>query len=140
MAAGDRVASRGLEDVRGQWGQTPDVIAMMSPLGLKKARFEVHKRVAHSALILEQIAEGEKGEGGLKTVADETTIVSQREDTDGRVLACIDSGATTVDEIRTATGLSNGGTYKALARLYEAGIITKRAPYERIAEPMDMLT
>ena len=93
----------------------------------------------HSAFIIEQIAEGLKGEGGLKFVADEGNIVSQREETDGRVLACIDTGATTVDEIRTATGLSNGGTYKALARLYEAGIITKRAPYERLIEPMDML-
>ena len=54
-----------LEDVRGQWGQTPDVVAMLVPMGDRRSKWEVHKRVPHSALILEQVAEGQPGEGSL---------------------------------------------------------------------------
>lgn len=123
-----------LEDVRGQWGQTPDVVAMLVPLGERRAKWEVHKRVPHSSLILEQIGQGQPGEGALRTVADETTVRDKATETDDRVLTAIEAGATTADEIRIGTGLSKPGVYKALARLHAAGLVTKRAPFEVIED------
>jgi hypothetical protein len=128
----ERSAPKSIEDVRGQWGQTPDVVIVMWPLGDRRLRWEVHKRVPHSALILEQ------NPGGLLiNVADETTGATQRESTDNRVLTAIDAGATTADEIALGTGLSRRGVYKALSRLSEAELISKRQPFERIETAED---
>lgn len=145
-AASDRTAERSLDDVRGQWGQTPDVIALVSPMAAElssaggtgqRSAFEVHKRAPHSRLTLAQVPKGETGEGGLTTVADETTGMSKRAESDTRVLSAIDAGAATSHEIELATGMSHGGVYKILARLHKAGIITKRAPIERLRDPDD---
>jgi hypothetical protein len=129
-----RGAPSTIEDVRGQWGQTPDVVAIVRSLGERRIRWELLKRVPHSALILEQ-----QQAGGLTVVADETTSQTRRQTTDGRVLGAIDSGARTVDEITIGTGLSRAGTYKALGRLHQAGLISKRAPYERLRDSDDPL-
>lgn len=124
-----------LEDVRGQWGQTPDVVAMLIPIGERRSKWETHKRVPHSSLILEQIAEGQPGEGALRMVADAEAMVDKRTETDGKVLGAIDAGATTVEEIVLGTELSKSGVYKAITRLNAAGLITKRPPLERLEEP-----
>lgn len=129
-----------LEDVRGQWGQTPDVVAMLVPMADRRGRWEVHKRVPHSSLILEQVAQGQPGEGSLKMVADEATAPTQRMQTDARVLGAIDAGAATPTEIILATELSSGGVYKAIARLADAGLITRRAPLERLDEPGELVS
>lgn len=126
-----------LEDVRGQWGQTPDVVAMLIPLGARRAKWEVHKRVPHSSLVLEQVAEGQPGEGALRTVADETVVRSQQQQTDDRVLAAIEAGATAADQIVAAAGLSRSGVFKALGRLANAGLITRRAPYSVVEDATD---
>lgn len=126
-----------IEDVRGQWGQTPDVIAMMVPLGDRRAKWEVHKRVPHSSLLLDQVPQGEPGEGAIRFVQDAATLPDKRSQTDGRVLACIDAGASTVAEIHEATKMGNSTIYKVLGRLHDAGLVTNHSPYERIAEPED---
>jgi hypothetical protein len=131
------VGTATLEDVRGQWGQTPDVVAMLIPMGDRRSKWEVHKRVPHSSLILEQVAEGQPGEGALRKVADAEAMVDKRSETDGKVLAAIDAGAATVEEIVLGTQLSKSGVYKALARLNSAGLITKRAPFARLDDPSD---
>jgi hypothetical protein len=128
----DRAGPRSLDDVRGQWGQTPDVVAMMWPLPERKLTWELHKRVPHSRLILEATAAGP-----LQVVADETTSRDRRVTADSRVLAAIESGAETADEIATGSGISRAGVYKAVRRLADAGIITKRAPYSRLTDPTD---
>lgn len=129
------VGTATLEDVRGQWGQTPDVVAMLIPMADRRAKWEVHKRVPHSALIIEQVAEGQPGEGGLRMVADAEAMLDRRSETDGKVLHAIDAGAATVEEIAVGTQLSKSGVYKAVARLNAAGLITKRPPFERLEEP-----
>ena len=127
-----------IEDVRGQWGQTPDVVAMLIPLGDRRSKWEVHKRVPHSSLILAQVEQGLSGEGSLKLVSDETTAPTQRMQTDARVLAAIDAGATTAEEIHLACEMPASTVYKAVGRLADAGLITRKAPYERVPEPGEM--
>lgn len=136
-AASERQAHRGLEDVRGQWGQTPDVIVVMHPLGDRRTKWEVHKRVPYSSLILEQVAEGQHGQGGLHMVADAEIMRDQRAETDDKVLGAIDAGAATVQEIVLGTGLSSSGVYKAVGRLSQAGLISKRPPFTRLQDPTD---
>ena len=126
---GDRSAERGLDDVRGQWGQTPDVVALMWGLGERRVAWELHKRVPHSKLILEA-----SEAGPLSFVADETTASARQMSTDDRVLASLEAGATRADEIVTATGLSQAGVYKALKRLAQAGLVTARQPYQLVEE------
>lgn len=126
-----------LEDVRGQWGQTPDVVAMLVPLADRRSKLEVHKRVPHSSLILQQVPQGEAGEGALRMVADETMAPTQRMQTDARVLGAIDAGAETAEEVKLATELPTSTIYKAIKRLSEAGIITGKAPLERLEEPSE---
>ncbi|HYI67096.1 MAG TPA: AAA family ATPase [Candidatus Limnocylindrales bacterium] len=122
----------GLEELRGQWGQTPDVVAMVSSLADRRSRWEIFKRAPHSMLYLEQAESG-----GMTTVADSSTAVDMRMATDHKVLAAIDAGASTVKEIQLASGLSSSGTYKTLERLHGAGLITRRPPYERLVDPTD---
>lgn len=136
-AASDRTVERSLDDVRGQWGQTPDVIALVSPMAEQRSAFEVHKRAPHSRLTLAQVPKGEHGEGGLHAVADETTGLSTSQKTDNRVLAAIDAGARIAEEVRLGTGLSRQGVYKAVKRLAAAGLITPKPPYERLRGPDD---
>jgi DNA-binding transcriptional ArsR family regulator len=126
---GDRSSERGLDDVRGQWGQTPDVVALMWPLGGQRVAWELHKRVPRSKLILEA-----GPTGPLAKVADETTSSSQRMETDNRVLAAMEAGAEQADEIVTATGLSRRGVYKVLKRLAEAGLVTAKQPYRLVED------
>lgn len=132
LSASDRTSSRGLEDVRGQWGQTPDVVVLLSPLGERRSKWETHKRVPHSSLLLEQ-----SESGALSKVADETTGQTRRQTTDGRVLGAIRAGATTGEEIRIGTGLSKQGVYKALRRLSDAGLVSRRAPFELLRDSDD---
>lgn len=136
-AANERQAHRGLEDVRGQWGQTPDVIVVMSPLGDRRTKWEVHKRVPFSSLILEQIAEGQHGQGGLTMVADAEIMRDQRAETDDKVLGAIDAGAENVAEIVAGTELKQSTVYKAVKRLAAAGIISRRAPLVRVRSATD---
>jgi DNA-binding transcriptional ArsR family regulator len=126
---GDRSPTRGLDDVRGQWGQTPDVVALMWGLGERRVAWELHKRVPHSKLILEA-----SDSGPLHMVADETTSSAKAMSTDDRVMASLGAGAETADEIITATGLSRSGVFKALKRLAGAGLVTARAPYQLVEE------
>lgn len=131
-SSGDRSKDLSLDDVRGQWGQTPDVVAIMWPLGERRSSWELHKRVPHSKLILEQAETG-----GLVMVADDSTSRDRRMGADDQVLAAIEDGLHTADDIRIGTGLSKSGTYKALERLGAAGLITKRAPYQLVDDPTE---
>ena len=128
----ERGAPSTIEDVRGQWGQTPDVVAIMRSLGDRRIRWELLKRVPHSNLILEQ-----QDGGGLKAVADETTAAARSQSTDDRILGAIDAGGQTAEEIRLATGLSKSGVYKGIQRLHQAHLITARPPYERVRDSDD---
>lgn len=130
---------RDLDDVRGQWGQTPDVIALVSPMAEQRAVFSVHKRVPHSRLMLAQVPRGETGEGGLRMVADEESTKTTAQVTDGRVLGAIQAGARTVEEIRIGTGLSKQGVYKVIKRLSAAGLVPPKAPFEILRDNDDPL-
>lgn len=136
-AASDRTAERSLDDVRGQWGQTPDVIALVSPLAEQRSTWEVHKRAPHSRLLLRQVPKGEHGEGGLLLVSDAEASKSTASKTDDRILAALDAGARTLHEVELGTGLSRSGAHKGMQRLARAGLITKRAPFERIHDSDD---
>lgn len=129
-ALADRTAARSVDDVRGQWGQTPDVVAMLWPLGERRSSWELHKRVPHSKLILEQAPSG-----ALMTVADETTSRSTAMANDDRVLAAVGGGLTTFNEIRATLEMPKATLYRVIARLAGAGLITKRPPYTRLEDP-----
>jgi DNA-binding MarR family transcriptional regulator len=60
----------------------------------------------------------------------------KRSQTDGRVLACIDGGLTTVADIREQTKMANSTLYKVLGRLHDAGLITdyRDGPIERLLD------
>lgn len=109
-----------VDDVRGQWGQTPDVIATILPLGEQRASWELHKRVPHSKLIIEQ-----QPSGGLEMVADETTAARKQQSTDDRVLAALGAGATRADQVQTATRLGKTAVYDALKRMTASGLVIR---------------
>jgi DNA-binding transcriptional ArsR family regulator len=129
LPSSDRSTARGMEDVRGQWGQTPDVVALLSPTGENRSTWELHKRVPHSRLILEQ-----NEAGALVVVADETTSARRQQSTDDRVLASLESGATTVDEVRIAIGKGKTAVYEALKRLAGAGLVTRNGSEYTLTE------
>lgn len=122
----DRRATRGLEDVRGQWGQTPDVVVLMSPLGDRRVKWEVHKRVPFSSLVLEQIAEGEPGEGGLRMVADEAVMKHKAIENDDRVIEAVRDGMETFADIQAALGMPKSTLSRVLDRLVKADVIQKQ--------------
>lgn len=125
LPSNERSSSRGLEDVRGQWGQTPDVVAMLSPLGERRARWEVHKRVPHSALILEQIAEGQPGEGALRMVADESIQKSKVMANDDAVIDAIRGGFEHFSDIQEAIGMAPGTLSGVFKRLMRTGLVVR---------------
>ena len=118
---GDRTAARSVDDVRGQWGQTPDVVALMWPLGERRSSWELHKRVPHSKLILEQAETG-----ALHTVADETTSTSRAMANDGLVLNAIRGGLTTFTAIQEITKISKSTLDGVLKRLVAARVVERR--------------
>ena len=126
---GDRQSDRGLDDVRGQWGQTPDVVALMWPMPERRVAWQLHKRVPPSRLILEATQTGP-----LLKLEDLTTQRSKRMESDDKVLGAIDGGATTGAQIMELAGMSKAGVYKVLTRLAEEGLISKRPPYVRIED------
>lgn len=134
LQSSDRSSARGLEDVRGQWGQTPDVVVLLSPLPDRRSKWEVHKRVPHSSLLLEQIARGEAGEGALRFVADETVVRSKAMANDGAVIDAIRGGLTTNAEIVEGIGMRRSTVSDVLARLLRAGVIEKDGRGYRVRE------
>jgi hypothetical protein len=128
-APADRAAPRTLEDVRGQWGQSPDVIVLVSPLGERRYRWEVHKRVPYSALILEQLNAGAVGK-----IADETTATRRQASTDDRVLAAIDAGAESAEQVQVGTGIPERTVWAAIRRLRRARILTPKGAFDRALE------
>jgi len=125
--SGDRGAIRSLDDVRGQWGQTPDVVALLTNLGERRARWEVHKRMPGSTLILEA-----PEYGPVRVVSDETTASTRTMSTDHRVIGAIQAGAEDWEQIQHATGMSKSGIFKVIARLRRAGLVSKQAPYQML--------
>lgn len=125
LDAKDRTAHRGLEDVRGQWGQTPDVVVVMSPLGERRTKWEVHKRVPFSSLILEQIEQGHPGQGALRMVADETVMQTRAMANDGAVIDAIRGGFELFADIQQAIGMPKSTLSNVLNRLVRAGVVKK---------------
>ena len=123
LPASERQAHRGLEEARGQWGQTPDVVVIVSPLGDRRLRWETHKRVPASALILEQIAKGRPGEGALVMVADEQVVRSTAMQHDGMVIDAIRAGLETFTDLQQAVGLPKSTLHDVLKRLMAAGVV-----------------
>lgn len=122
-AASERQSHRGLEDVRGQWGQTPDVIVVMSPLGERRTKWEVHKRVPFSSLILEQVAEGQHGEGGLRFVVDESVQRGKAMANDAAVLDAIRGGLVTHGDIQSGISMPASTLSGVLKRLVRTGLL-----------------
>jgi hypothetical protein len=121
--AGERAAVRALRDVRGQWGQTPDVVAVLSPLGGGRARWELHKRVPRSSLVLEQ------SNGIFRCVAEED---ERRASRDERILTAVDAGATTVDQIVMGCDLKERTVWNGVKALRSVGILDARGPLRRV--------
>lgn len=114
-------SNRSLDDVRGQWGQTPDAVALMWPLGDRRAAWELHKRVPHSKLILEATEAGP-----VQFVADDTTSRSKGARNDDLVIDAIRGGLTTHSDIAEGTELAKGTVTGVLKRLVAARVIEKR--------------
>lgn len=128
------VGTATLEDVRGQWGQTPDVVAMLIPMGDRRSKWEVHKRVPHSSLILEQVAEGEPGEGALRFVADESTQRTKAMANDSRVIDGIREGLETFPDLQEHLGMPKSTLHRVLKRLVGAHVVAKDGDRYRVEE------
>jgi hypothetical protein len=123
---------RTVDDVRGQWGQTPDVVALMWRLPERRVSWELHKRVPHSKLILEATQSGP-----LQVLADESTQRDKLISRDDRVLQAIEAGAEDWEQIQHVTGTSKTSIFNAIKSLRQAGVITARAPYSVVFDPTD---
>ena len=134
LAAADRSNQRGLEDVRGQWGQTPDVVAMLSPMAERRSTWEVHKRVPHSKLLLEQIEEGQPGEGAIRLLADEALQRSKALQNDDAVIDALRGGFETPTDISQAIGMPKTTVSGVLKRLLVAGVVEKRGRAYSVVE------
>ena len=124
-----------LEDVRGQWGQTPDVVAMLVPLGDRRSKWEVHKRVPHSSLVLEQVEQGQTGEGALRMVADESTQRTRAMANDARVIDAIRDGLETFPDIQEALAMPKATLHRVLKRLVMSRTVAKAG--DRYSVPED---
>ena len=122
--------ARSVDDVRGQWGQTPDVVALMYGMAEHRSTWEVHKRVPHSKLLLEQLESGL-----LHVVADETTQRNKAIENDDAVLEAIRDGFTTHTDISRMAGMPKGTVTGVLNRLLGAGLIAKDGrQYREVAD------
>jgi RecA-family ATPase len=117
---GDKGSDRSLDDVRGQWGQTPDVVALMWSLAERRVTWELHKRVAHSKLFLEATEAGP-----LVFKADETTSRSRAMQNDDAVIDAIRGGLTTFAEIQDGISMAKGTLSGVLKRLVQSKTVAK---------------
>lgn len=116
---------RDLDDLRGAlWGQVADIVALLTPLGDRRVRWTTHKRTRHVSLVLEATETGPfvcLSEAGRERQAS----------TDDRILAAIDAGAASAEEVRLATGLARSTVFDGVARLRKAGVLTTKGALER---------
>jgi hypothetical protein len=127
--AGDRQSDRSLDDVRGQWGQTPDVVALMWTMAERRVTWELHKRVARSKLFLEALESGP-----LVFRADETTSRSKALVNDDAVIEAIRDGLTTFPEILDGIGMAKGTLHGVLKRLVQSKTVVKDGTTYRVIE------
>jgi hypothetical protein len=123
---------RTVDDVRGQWGQTPDVVALMWRMPERRVSWELHKRVPHSKLILEATESGP-----LAVLADESTQRDRTMSRDDRVLQAIEAGAEDWEQVHHATGMSKSAIFRAIKSLRQAGIVTAHEPYGVVFDPTE---
>ena len=90
----------------------------MTPLGERRVKWALHKRIQPSEVILEQTL------AGPFTYVGDVGGDARRISNDHRVLACIDAGATSVNEVVLATGMAERTAWAAVRRLRLAGILT----------------
>jgi hypothetical protein len=105
------------------------VVILVSPLGERRLRWEVHKRVPYSALVLEQL-----DSGAVVKVADETSSSRRQASTDDRVLPAIDAGAESAEQVNIGTGIPERTVWAAVKRLRRARILTPKGTLERVSE------
>ena len=123
-AANERGAERVLDDLRGGlWGQVAEVAAILSPLPERHVKWRTWKRVPPTELILEQT------EAGPLVFA--SHVEPGRAKTEDRVLSFIDAGATSVDEIVSASGMRRSTVYTGLQSLRTSGIVERGTPLRR---------
>lgn len=119
-------SERTLEDVRGgPWGGWVDVAAILSPMGDRRVRWTLHKRIAPSNLILEQTL------GGPFSFITDAAQPPHKPRAVDRVLACVDAGAMAADEVMVATGLGRRAVYQAVHDLREQGVLEATGAYRR---------
>jgi hypothetical protein len=126
IAPGSSAADRTLDDLRGGlWAQASDVVALISPLGDRRVKWQVLKRVPPSTLILEQT------DAGPFVCIGDADSRDEKAGNDDRVMACIDAGSTAVDEVVEATGLPKRTVWNAVQRLRQAQILESRGALKR---------
>lgn len=109
-----------VDEVRGQWAQTPDVVAVMSRLPERRVAWELHKRVPHSKLLLEATEAGP-----LRYLTDEAVQRSARMVNDDKVLMAIRGGMSSHSEIVQGTGMAKGTVSGVLTRLVAEGLLER---------------
>lgn len=120
----ERGAERVLDDLRGGlWGQVAEVAAILSPLPERHVKWRTWKRVPPTELILEQTEDG--------PLVFASHVEPARAKSEDRVLNYIDTGASTVDEIVSASGMRRSTVYTGLRTLRTAGIVSKGTPLRR---------
>jgi len=129
-SSGDR-GPRTVDDVRGQWGQTPDVVAMMWRLPEQRVSWELFKRVPHSQLVLQATQAGP-----LVAVANVLTQRTRRQERDDKVLGYIEAGADSASLIVERGGGTRTTVDRAIASLLKAGLIRKVGGSLEVAEQL----
>jgi hypothetical protein len=118
---------RGVDDLRGgEWGQSADVVAIATPLGERRVKFTVHKRMPYSEIVLEQAPSG-----AFRAVAE---TGERARSNDERVIDAIDQGADSVEQVCLALGIAERTVWAAVKRLRAAGILKSRGPLQRPSE------
>lgn len=127
--ANQKPTDRALSDLRGAlWGQVADVVALVTPLGDRRVKWALHKRIRPSELILEQT------ETGPFAFVAEADAGDRRQSSDDRVMACVDAGAVSIDEVVIGTGMPKRTAWNAVKRLRDAGVLRRDGVFERVDE------
>jgi hypothetical protein len=127
--SGQKPTDKALSDLRGAlWGQVADVVALVTPLGERRVKWALHKRIQPSEAILEQT------QAGPFTYVGDVGGDARRVSNDDRVLACVDAGGTSVNEVLLATGIAERTAWAAIRRLRAAGILSPGGALKRTSE------
>jgi hypothetical protein len=117
----DAVHGTAISHVMGQWTRQADAVALVADIGSDRIRWEMHKKVPPSTLILVK-------RSGIFDVVSVGEI--HKLSADDRVLQAISTGADSVEALVVGLGLSRSTVFRALGSLRKDGLVGPGIPLE----------